>query len=442
MTSSAKLGAQLELTFNDLLTNGQAVGRSDGLAIFCFGPLPGERARVAITDVKPKYAVAECLELIERSPDRVEPFCPVFGTCGGCQTQHLSYDAQLRWKRDVVRNALERIGGFSNVEVAPTIGMRNPRAYRNKMSLVVERARKRVGFYKQRSHDVVEIDHCPIVMPALDAQIVPLNTAKNDPATAAAFASVRHIVSRSDRNGKTVMAFTTERPSAPLEQLAPTLCERLDNVTGLVNSYELSGANAVLGRRAAQLAGSAQIEETIDGIKYRVSTQSFFQVNVEIVEKIFAHLKPRLNRPLKVHDLYSGAGTFSLFFASCGSTVIGVEENARAVAEAQENAQRNGLEARVAFRRGPVEQIVAKLPAADVAFLDPPRKGSDEKTLGALVRLAVPAIWYLSCDPATLARDLKFLGAKRYHIDEVVPFDMFPQTGHVESLVTLSLPTA
>lgn len=439
MTSSVKLGAQLELTFNDLLTNGQAVGRSDGMAVFCFGPLPGERARVRITSVKAKYAVAECIELTQRSPDRVEPFCPVFGTCGGCQCQHLSYEAQLKWKRDVVRNALERIGGFSNVPVAPAVGMTDPRAYRNKMSLVVDRRRARVGFYKQRSHDVVEIDHCPIVMPALDAQILPLNAAKNDPATKTAFDPVRHIVARNDREGRTVMAFTTDRVSQTLKELAPEIAKRLNNVSGLINSYDLRSENAVTGRRAQQLSGTPQIEETIGGVKYRVSTQSFFQVNVEIVERIFAHLKPRLQRPLKILDLYSGAGTFSLFFAACGSTVIGIEENVQAVAEAQENARINGLQGRVEFRRGAVEQLALKLPAANIAFLDPPRKGSDEQTLDALARLAVPEIWYLSCDPATLARDLKFLSAKRYRIDEVVPFDMFPQTGHVEALATLSL---
>ncbi len=154
------MGAELELSFTDLLANGQGVGRDGGIVVFCFGPLPGERARVRVTEVKQRYAVAELIELLSRSPDRSVPFCPVFGACGGCQVQHLAYDAQLEWKRNVVRNALLRIAGLDGIEVLRPIGMSQPRAYRNKMSLVVDhRVRPpSLGFYRQRSHDVVEID--------------------------------------------------------------------------------------------------------------------------------------------------------------------------------------------------------------------------------------------------------------------------------------------
>ncbi|HEY1428028.1 MAG TPA: TRAM domain-containing protein, partial [Candidatus Tumulicola sp.] len=177
MTSSAEAkrggalrsGERLELDFHDLLANGQAVGRHAGIVVFCFGPLPGERARVQITSVKAKYAVGRLLELTVPSAERAEPFCPVFGECGGCQIQHWAYAAQLAWKRRVVSDALERIGGFNGVAVGETIGMPDPRAYRNKMSLVVDRkgGRTRLGFYRQRSHDVVPIDACPIVLPQL-----------------------------------------------------------------------------------------------------------------------------------------------------------------------------------------------------------------------------------------------------------------------------------
>jgi len=202
LTISVSPGAELELTFTDLLANGQAVGRTGGAVVFCVGPLPGERARVRIAAVKPKYAVADLREILESSPDRVAPFCPVFGTCGGCQVQHLAYAAQLAWKREVVRNALTRIGGFGGVAVAQTLGMQSPRAYRNKMSLVVDRSCERVGFYKQRSHDIVQIDACPIVMPRLDAQIPLLNAAKTGARTAEAFARTQHIVARTARAGR------------------------------------------------------------------------------------------------------------------------------------------------------------------------------------------------------------------------------------------------
>jgi 23S rRNA (uracil1939-C5)-methyltransferase len=213
----------------------------------------------------------------------------------------------------------------------------------------------------------------------------------------------------------------------------------------LTNSYDIPGPNAILGRKQNVLAGSAQIEESIAGVRYRVSAGSFFQVNVEIVERIFAYLQARLKEPRKIVDLYCGAGTFSLFFAKHGSTVLGIEENAQAIAEARDNAKLNGFERSARFHQGTVQSafrrpdVAKELAAADLVFLDPPRKGSDEATLGAIAARRIPAIWYLSCDPATLARDLKFLGAKGYRIREVQPFDMFPQTGHVEALATLEL---
>ena len=445
MTISVNLGSELNITFTDLLANGQAVGRAAGMAVFCFGPLPGETAKVRVDTLKSKYAVAQLLELLERSPERAQPFCPVFGTCGGCHVQHLEYAAQLRWKREVVRNALARIGGFAEIGVADTIGMENPRAYRNKMSLVVDRSHERAGFYKQRSHDIVEIDACPIVMPRLDAQIARLNAAKAEPQLRPAFARTRHIVARTSKaKGKTVVAFTTAQPDPALKERADALAAKLDGVTGLTNSYDLSGENAILGGRQIVLKGSPEIEESVAGLRYRVSSGSFFQVNVEMLERIFGAMQPLLREKRKILDLYCGAGTFALFFAKHGSEVLGIEESERAVEEARRNAQLNGLTSRARFERGNVASALSHprlagfVRSATVAFLDPPRKGCEERVLAAIANRRLPSVWYLSCDPATLARDLKFLAAKGYRIAAVQPFDMFPQTGHVETLAVLN----
>lgn len=416
------------------------------MVVFCFGPLPHERARVRITAVKPKYAVAEMVLLTVGSRFRAQPFCPVFGTCGGCQVQHLTYPAQLGWKRDVVKNALQRIGGFADVNVRDPIGMINPRSYRNKMSLVVDRTAglPRLGFYQQRSHELVPISACPIVMPQLNMHIMRLNEMLVQPAMAEAFGKTRHIVARTAKaTDQTVVTFTTEEPSREMAALAPALMRQLPGVVGITNSYDLSSQNAILGRKHTLLQGVAQIEELIAGVRYRVSAGSFFQVNVEIVGRIFEFMRPGLEVPRKIVDLYCGAGTFSLYFAKLGSEVLGVEENPQAIAEAQENASLNELEGSLKFVSGRVEDAVRrgevhqKLREAQIVFLDPPRKGSDEVTLDAVASTGVPNIWYLSCDPATLARDLKFLAAKGYRIGVVQPFDMFPQTGHIETLVTL-----
>ncbi len=422
------------------------MGRASGLVVFCFGPLPGERARVSITSVKPKYATAEMLHLTSSSPDRTAPFCSVFGSCGGCQVQHLAYSAQLEWKREMVRNALLRIGGFEEPDIRPTVGMANPRNYRNKMSLVVDHSQGApvIGFYQQRSHDVVPIDACPIVTPQLNGYIARFNAARSAAETAPAMKAARHIVSRSAGSTReAVVTLTTANASPEVERAAPVFMRALPGIVGLTNSYDLRSQNAIMGRRQRVLQGRSEIEESIDGVTYRVSAQSFFQVNIEIVSRIFETMAGALLHPRRIVDLYCGAGTFSLFFAKNGCQVYGIEENPQAVIEAEGNASLNGLENWVRFRAGRVEDVVRSPEArqamreSDIVFLDPPRKGSDEVTLEAIAGSHVPYIWYLSCDPATLARDLKFLGANGYRLGIVQPFDMFPQTGHVETLVTL-----
>ncbi|GAC1613219.1 MAG: 23S rRNA (uracil(1939)-C(5))-methyltransferase RlmD [Vulcanimicrobiaceae bacterium] len=452
MTTSAtpnpplREGAEVELTFNDLLANGQAVGRAGGMAVFAFGPLPQERARVRITAVKPKYAVGDLLTLLSRSRYRVEPFCPVFGACGGCQVQHLSYAAQLAWKRGVVKNALKRIGGFENVQVRDPIGMISPRNYRNKMSLVVDRKSQPpvLGFYKQRSHDVVGIDGCPIVEPPLNDIIGRLDEMRSDRELQPLFNDARHIVARTSKATKqSVVTVTTPAQSAYVTRYGPTVLANLPGAGGVTNSFDMSGENVILGRKQTVVAGRGTLEEMIHGVRFRISSQSFFQVNTEIVARILSFMEPGLRESRKIVDLYCGVGTFALFFAKLGSTVYGIEEHSYAVSEANENAALNGLSAQVRFRTGRVEDalqrpdVVAELKSADIVFLDPPRKGSDEKTLGAIADAGVQKMWYLSCDPATLARDLKFLAAKGYRLGVVQPFDMFPQTGHIETLVTL-----
>ena len=449
MTAAAGLapGAVGIVEFTDLLANGQAVGRFDGMVVFVDGPLPGERARIRLTEVKAKYAVGDVVERETTSPDRAKPFCPVFGVCGGCQVQHLAYPAQLAWKRRIVADALGRIGGFTDLSVNEPIGMREPRAYRNKMALVVEPggAAPVFGFYRARSHDLVPIERCPIVLDKLDAAIGGLVEAARAPATAPAFAGVRHVVMRSGLQSPAgVLSLTTEGKSVSIAALAPQLAERIPGVGGISNSYGLANANAVIGRQMDFVWGKREMEETIEGVRFRVSPASFFQINGEMVAAIFRALAPLVDGAAHIVDLYCGAGTFAIYFASRGADVVGIEENASAVAEARGNARLNRVEERVRFVKARVEGELGNpagreaLRAADVVFLDPPRKGSDEGTLAALADADVAQIWYLSCNPATLARDLRLLAGRGYRVGLVQPFDMFPQTGHVETLVTLA----
>ena len=443
-----RVGDEFELTFHDLLVNGQGVGRLGSLAVFCWGPLPQERALVRITTLKARYAVATQLRLLSGSPHRVVPFCAAFGTCGGCQVQHMSYPAQLSWKREVVHNALRRIGGLHGIDVRNVLPSPRSRRYRNKVALVVggggEQSPPGLGFFRQRTHELVEIESCPILVPELDEIVGRLHSLRLEERLGALYRVARHFVARASAAiGESVLSITTDRESPEIARVAAHLLERLPRVRGIANSFDPASANAVMGREQRTLAGATTIEETIAGVRYRVSPESFFQVNPGVVAKIFALMRGGLAQPRKIVDLYCGAGTFSLYFAAAGSTVLGIEENPAAVREAEANAELNGLQDRVEFEAARVEEavgrpeIAARLREAEILFLDPPRKGSDEATLGAIVRARVPNIWYLSCDPATLARDLKFLTSNGYNVGIVQPFDMFPQTGHVETLVTL-----
>jgi 23S rRNA (uracil1939-C5)-methyltransferase len=449
LVTGLKPGAVGVVEFSDLLANGQAVGRFDGMVVFVDGPLPGERARIRLTEVKAKYAVGEVVERETTSPDRAEPFCPVFGACGGCQVQHLAYPAQLAWKHRIVKDALLRIGGFTDLAVNEPIGMDVPRAYRNKMALVVE-AQSEVegavfGFYRARSHELVPIDHCPIVLEPLDAAIGGLLAAARAPETSAAFSNVKHVVMRAGLTSpNSVLSLTTDVKSAAIAAAAPQIAERIEGVGGISNSYEPANANAVIGRRMDFVWGKREMEETIENVRFRVSPASFFQINGAMVASIFRALAPLIAGTPRIVDLYCGAGTFAIYFASRGASVVGIEENASAVTEARGNARLNKVEDRVRFVQGRVEGALANeegrkaLREAQIVFLDPPRKGSDEATLAALADAKVPVIWYLSCNPATLARDLRYLAGRGYTIGSVQPFDMFPQTGHVETLVTLT----
>ncbi len=439
-------GIVAEVRFTDLLANGQAVGRINGVVVFVAGALPGERARVRVTQVKPKYAVGEVVALETRSEMRAQPFCGVFGVCGGCQVQHLAYPAQLAWKEQIVRSALRRIGGFADAAVRRPIGMMHPRNYRNKMALVVDHGGGEpvFGFYQARTHALVPIETCPVVLPQLDAAIGGLYAAARAPESKAAFARAKHAIVRAGAaSGQAVLSLTTDRAAPEIKDAAPAIARRVRGVAGISNSFEPRTANAVLGRKMLYVWGEREMEEVIEGVRYRVSPASFFQVNSEMVGHIFRFLAPGIAQGRKIVDLYCGAGTFAIFFAARGAQVVGVEENPAAVREARENAKINDVGGRVRFVEGRVEGAVANadgkaaLADAEIVFLDPPRKGSDEATLDAIAAARVPNVWYLSCNPATLARDLAYLAKRNYALGVVQPFDMFPQTGHVETLVTL-----
>jgi len=433
--------AQQALTLDDLLDNGQGVGRAGGLVAFVSGGLPGERVRVAVDAVKRNYVSAHAVDIERRSPDRIESVCPVFPECGGCQVLHLRYEAQLEWKRRMLRDALARLGGLPDAVVDvthPTVGM--PGGYRNKVSLVPKfgSGPTQLGLYAARSHRVVPIDHCPVLIPRLDRAVRALvSLAADDPAL---FAGTRHVVARaSATSSQLVVSMNGDGRLKPRAAGCDAIRSQIPELTGLTCSWEFENENALFGRRFATLWGSPLIRENVAGVQLSFGIASFFQINTSVLDAIAQRLLGALAGSGRVVDLYCGVGTFGVALGSRGIPSTGVEWFRPAVEEAVANAAANGVTcaafecaSAVDATRG--ERGRTLLSGADAVILDPPRKGCEPEVIAALGARGPARIEYVSCNPATLARDAKALAAAGYRLSRATPFDMFPQTGHVEAL--------
>ncbi len=446
ISGAPRAPADGSILLDDLLENGQGVGRADGVVTFVTGGLPGERVRVAIDAVKRNYRSGHVVAIEERSPDRVDAECDVFPRCGGCQTLHLRDEAEREWKRRVVSDALMRIGGLPDVAIAPTVsGLRDGRAgYRNKVTLVCRynKSAMRLGFFEARSHRLVAIEHCPVLLPRLDEAVKALvRFAAEVPA---ACEGATHIVARASATGdELVVAFTGPTANRRLGEHTEELRRRMPELTGIVMTWDLAGENAVFGRRSAVLWGSPVVRERVAGATFSFGIASFFQINSAVLELIAQEMLARLAGASRIVDLYCGVGTFSVVAGMRGMATSGVESFALAVGEAAANAAENGL-TRSAFECATVadalqgERGATLLAGADAAILDPPRKGCEPEVLAALATSGIGRLLYVSCNPATLARDAKALSAGGFTLARVTPYDMFPHTGHVEVLAEFS----
>jgi 23S rRNA (uracil1939-C5)-methyltransferase len=415
------------LKIRDLTVSGEGVGTHEGLTLFVDGALPGELVRAKIILKKPSYAKAELLEVIESSPDRVVPVCPVFGKCGGCQMMQLVYEKQLEIKRKRVFDAFERIGKLTQFTVAPCVPSPKPLHYRNKIQLPVD---ENLGFglYAKRSHDIVPIDTCYIQSEAGDKILQEIRPV----------AGIRHVLIRSNRKGELIVVLVTrEKPDAVIKALAKEISEK-PGVKGVLHGLNARDDNVLFSDAYTTLFKEDYLEEEILGIKVHISPASFFQVNLEQAENLYqkAFELADLKKGARVLDAYSGIGVFSIYLAKQGADVVGIEVVDSAVKDAKKNAERNGVT--IDFRLGTVEKFIGKVGKVDVVFVNPPRKGCEESVLEAIVQKAPQKIIYTSCDPATLARDLHFFAKNGYSKVEAFPFDMFPQTMHVETVVRIT----
>ena len=458
-----------EVTIEDMSKDGEGIGHVDGLTVFVKDTAPGDRIRARLVKEKKNLAYGRLEEVLEPSPDRVTPVCEKARSCGGCTMQHISYSRQLEQKASYVENCLRRIGGVADAAdlMEPILGMEEPYAFRNKMQFPVgtdREGRPELGFYAGRTHALIPLSDCPVGHPVnrellqamreyLSEAAVPVYDEETHTGL------VRHVLTRVGfGTGQVMVCIVANGEKLPkqelligkLEQAVETYNRRredspeltLSSVTLNVNKDK---TNRILGFSSRVLAGAPVIEDTIGDIRFEIAPESFFQVNPVQTEKLYGRALEYagLTGEETVWDMYCGIGTISLFLAKKAKKVFGVEIVPRAIENAKRNAELNGFE-NTEFFVGKAEEIVPKLYAeepdryrADVVVVDPPRKGCDRELLETLIAMAPKRIVYVSCDPATLARDVAILREGGYLPQRVTPTDMFPQSSHVECIACI-----
>ncbi|TFE01327.1 23S rRNA (uracil(1939)-C(5))-methyltransferase RlmD [Jeotgalibacillus sp. R-1-5s-1] len=441
------------VTIEDLTHEGHGVGKVEGYPLFIPLALPGEKVKTKVVKTTKNFGFGRLMENLEPSEDRVEPPCPVYYKCGGCQLQHLSYEGQLKAKQKQVEDVLERIGKLNGVTVHPTLGMEDPWRYRNKSQVPVgiENGRVIAGFYAQRSHDIIDVNEC-IIQEQVSDQV--MNLVKKEaekfgitPYDEARHKGIlRHVVIRYGRtSGEVMVVLVTRTKNLPhADELVEVLRDQIEGLTSVVHNINDQKTNVILGNKNRTLWGRDVIYDSIGDVRFAISARSFYQINPIQTEVLYkkALEYAQLNGEESVIDAYCGIGTISLFLAQKAKHVFGVEIVEQAIEDAKANAELNGF-TNTSFKAGPAEEVI---PAwheegnkAVVIVVDPPRKGCDQALLDTILAMQPKRVVYVSCNPATLARDLRILEDGGYETKEVQPVDMFPQTSHVECVAQLVL---
>lgn len=443
----------ITVTIEDLSSEGLGVGHYDGMAFFIKDTVIGDVAEAKIMKLKKTYGYARLTHLITPSPDRIAARCPVARQCGGCQIQAMSYPAQLRFKEAKVRNNLVRIGKFEHPPMEPIIGMEEPFRYRNKAQFPVgmsKDGRIIAGFYAGRTHAIIECEDCllgveenRVILDLVLEHMKEYHIRPYEELTGKGL--VRHVMIRKGfATGAVMVCLIVNGDSLPH---ADALVERLRTIRGMASitlNINREQTNVIMGREIKLLWGQPYIEDTIGSVRFRISPLSFYQVNPLQTEKLYnkALEYAGLTGEETVWDLYCGIGTISLFLARRAKQVYGVEIVPAAIEDAKANAALNGM-TNAEFFVGKAEEVLPEKYekegiTADVIVVDPPRKGCEESVLATMIQMAPKRIVYVSCDSATLARDLKYLCHHGYELMRCCPTDMFGNSVHVETVCLLS----
>ena len=445
-------GGRYILDIEGMGDRGEGIGRIEALAIFVEDALPEDRVEIQITKVKRNYARGRIKKVLQQSNQRVQARCPIYLECGGCQIQHMDYGWQIRHKKQKVEDHLRRIGGLEEVIVHPVLGMKEPWRYRNKAQFPVGRRAEGIatGFYARHSHDIINVDDCVIqhdvnsrvikeVKEHMEAHgIVPYDEKTGE-------GTIRHILTRIGFATGEVMVVivATCRYFPGKDELVKRLRETKNEIMSIVLNVNDKRTNVILGQECITLWGRDYITEVIGNLKFRISPLSFFQVNpaqtLVLYNKVLEYAG--LKGEETVIDAYCGIGSISLFLAQRAARVYGIEVVEAAVKDARANAQINGIR-NAEFITGLAEDIMPRLYEEGVRphalVLDPPRKGCDRTLLNLIVSMQPARVVYVSCNSATLARDLRYMDGRGYRTQEVQPVDMFPHTAHVETVVLIT----
>lgn len=446
-----KKGDRIELTINGLGSSGEGVGKYEGFTVFVQGALPEETIEAVITLVKKNYAVGRLLKVVKVSPYRVEPQCPLYEACGGCQLQHLSYEGQLKEKRQQVQNAITRIGHLE-IEALATLGAQEPWYYRNKMQFPAAmnaEGQLAIGCYAAATHSVINTADCKIqkqannqVLRVVRAWMQQYQISAYDEKTGKGL--VRHVMGRVGVRSREVMVvlITSEYDIPHKKELIAMLRKEIPQVVSIQQNINKKRTNIIMGLKTRVLYGKDTIVDSLGTLSFNISALSFFQVNSEQAEKLYATALDfaDLKGNETVVDVYCGTGTISLYLAQKAKKVYGIE----IVAPAIENAKQNAIDNNYTNAEFICGDAAIELPTLlksgvqpNVVLVDPPRAGCEEKVLAAIAGVKPEKVVYVSCNPATLARDLAYMEQQSYKTIKVQPVDMFPMTHHVETVALM-----
>jgi 23S rRNA (uracil1939-C5)-methyltransferase len=439
------------LIVTKMVNTGLGLAKDDGITIFVEDVVTCDVIDAKIFSKNKNYEKGAIDQIRKSSPHRVEPFCPLAKVCGGCQWQYISYDYQLEAKKEIVKDCLQKIAGI-DIHVRPTMPASNTKNYRCKVQYPIGQTKvsKRflAGYYKKGTHEIINIKHCPI-QPSFIDDVVQFFRDKSQELELTAYdetkhkGTLRHLVfrySKSENNMVVTIVVNDKKVHKKVKELANEIFETFPKVIGVVINFNTDKTNKIIGDASQVAAGKDFIVEKIKGLKYKISAGSFFQVNIDSAQNILETVKELVVKNTKkprILDAYSGVGTFGIHLSSVADTIVAVEEYHQAVVDARSNIKMNLID-NIELIEGDAKKIFKKLEDLkekfDVVIIDPPRKGCDNEALLSVSNLSKKHIIYVSCNPATLARDAKILEEKGFILKSAQPIDMFCHTYHIETV--------